>query len=340
MMKTLDRTINEPSTAPPTPAKRTGPPKEMPPIERHLRAPWPRRARMTVAALSVIALAGIAGTTIQTIRDGDTGDLDAQITQLTEQRDELAGTNEALVSDLAAADLDVTVVSVELLAAESRIDILSGDVAEMQIANEMLSDDVGDLRIANETLSGDVGELELANETLTVDLAAAEIALAGQVELTEATVAERDALAALFPLTVDATLRGQDIVGTYDVEWLPAFNSGLADITLPTIEQLTISRTDEGWLRVEIPGVVSADLARTDGALFTMVDSTTAVPEVNGVARVARVAITVYAGDSSTTVDGVTTVDELGLSIAISTDAVGAVSGGVALYGAELTPEQ
>lgn len=319
MLEILDRTINEPSTAPRTPTTGTGPPKEMPPIERYLRPPWPRRARITVAALSVVALAGALGTTLQAFGDDGTDDLDARIVQLTEQRDELAAANETLETDLtgatvrlAALDLEMTAVDGELEAAESRISTLSGDVIEMRIAND----------------------------TLTADLAATDIALADQVTATEAVVAERDALAALFPLTVDTTLRGQDLVGTYDVEWLPAYNSGLTDIALPTVRQLTIGRTGEGWLRIDIPGVVRAELMRTDGALFTMVDRTTAVPAVNGVPRVARVAITVYAGDTTTTVGGTTTVDELGLSIAISTDDVGTVPGGVALYGAELTPQR
>jgi hypothetical protein len=319
MLEILDRTINEPSTAPSAPTKGTGPPKEMPPIERYLRPPWPRRARIAVAALSVVAVAGVLGTTLQAVGDDGTDELDAQIVQLTEQRDALADANATLETDLtgatvrlAAVDLEMTAVEAELEAAESRISTLSGDVIEMRIAND----------------------------SLAADLAATEIALADQVAATEATLAERDALAALFPLTVDTTLRGQDLVGTYDVEWLPAYNSGLADIALPTVRQLTISRTGEGWLRVDIPGVVRAELMRTDGALFTMVDSTTAVPAVNGVQRVARVAITVYAGDTTTTVGGATTVDELGLSIAISTDDVGTVPGGIALYGAELTPQR
>jgi len=311
-MNIIDRTIKESATQPSAPAKGTGPPKEMPPIERYLRPPWPRRARMTVAALSVVALAGILGTTLQAIGDGGTDDLDAQIAQLTEQRDELADANEVLQADSAALDLEMTAVNAELEAAESRIS----------------------------SLSGDVEEIRNANEALTADLATTDIELAGQVEVTEVVVAERDALAALFPLTVDTTLRGQDLVGVYDVDWLPAYNSGLADLALPAARELTISRTGEGWLRVDIPGVVRADLTRTDGALFTIVDSTTAVPAVNGVARVARVAITVYAGDVTTTVGGVATVENLGLSIAISTDSVGTVPAGVALYGAELTPQQ
>ena len=316
MLEILDRTINEPSTAPSAPTKGTGPPKEMPPIERYLRPPWPQRARITVAALSVVAIAGVLGTTLQAVSDDGTADLDAQIVQLTEQRDTLADTNEALEADLTGATARLAAVDFELTAVE----------AELEAAGSRIS-----------TLSGDVIEMRVANETLAADLATTDIALADQVDATQAVVAERDALAALFPLTVDTTLRGQDIVGTYDVTWTPAYNSGLADIAVPTVRRVTISRTGEGWLRVDIPGVVRADLMRTDGALFTMLDSTTAVPAVDGVPRVARVAITVYAGDTTTTVGGATTVDGLGLSIAISTDDVGTVPGGVALYGAELT---
>ena len=200
-------------------------------------------------------------------------------------------------------------------------------------ANEALEIELTAAETRISTLSNDVAELDAANEELTVDLA-------DQVAATATVVAERDTLAELFPLTVDPTLLGQDIVGTYGVTWMPAYNSGLADLVLPAVSQVTITETSEGWLQVDIPGVIRADLARTDGALFTIVDSTTAVPAVNGVERLARVAITVYAGDTTTALDGTTTVDQLGLSIAISTDAVGDVPAGVALYGAELTPQR
>jgi hypothetical protein len=174
---------------------------------------------------------------------------------------------------------------------------------------------VGDLTGQVDTLTGQVDTLLATNDAVT---------------------AERDALVAMFPMIVDTSLVGVDVTGTYDVDWVPAYNSGLVDIALPSATQVTISPTAEGWMQVSIPGVVTADLARTDGALFTMVDTTTAVPPVDGVARTARVAITVYAGETVTDTAGVTTVTSLGMSVAISTPAFGSAPAGVALYGAEL----
>jgi hypothetical protein len=143
----------------------------------------------------------------------------------------------------------------------------------------------------------------------------------------------------MFPMIVDTSLVGVDVTGTYAAYWFASYNYGLADIRLPGVAQIAITRTAEGWLNVTIPGVLSAGLMRTDGALFTMVDTTDAVPPVDGVARPARVAITIYAGETVTAADGTTTVTDLGLSIAISTPEFGTAPAAVALFGATLTPQ-
>jgi hypothetical protein len=189
------------------------------------------------------------------------------------------------------------------------------------MVNEALVDDftgrIGDL-------VGQVDDQLMVNEALVAER--------------DALVAEREALVAMFPMMVDTSLVGVDVTGPYAVRWIPVYNSGLADLALPNVTQITISSTAEGWLQVTIPGVINADLHRTDGALFTMVDAVTVVPPVDGVARLARVAITIYAGETATALDGTTTVTDLGMSIAISTPASGSAPAGVAMYGAELTP--
>jgi hypothetical protein len=167
-------------------------------------------------------------------------------------------------------------------------------------------------------LTNQIGDLQAANEAVT---------------------AERDALVAMFPMLITTSLVGVDVAGTYAVKWFPAYNSGLADLSLPRVAQVVIGHTEEGWLQVSIPGVVTAGLFGTDGALSTMVDTTTAVPPVDGVARIARVTVTIYAGETVTAQDGTTTVTDLGMSVAIATPAVGSAPAGVALYGATLTPQ-
>jgi len=313
MSEILDRNLERQTVEERERTSGTGPPTEMPDIERYVTPRWPRSAKIVVAVLAVLTVVGAFGTAIQYF--GDDSDDAARITQITEERDDLVVENAGLLAnveqleadnDVLGTELDET--SAELATAAGRVGALTGEVGTLTGEVGTLTEQVG-------TLTDQVGALTATNDAVT---------------------AERDALVAMFPMIVDTSLVGVDVTGTYAVDWIPAYNSGLTDIVLPNVTHVTISPTAEGWLQVSIPGVVAADLARTDGALFTMVDTTTAVPPVDGVARTARVAITVYAGETVTDVAGTTTVSSLGMSVAISTPASGNAPAGVALYGAEL----
>ena len=299
MSEILDRSVEHRTVEGPERPPDTGPPRQMPDIERYVRPRWPRSAKIVVAIVGVLALVGMFGTVVQSVGDGD--DQDAEIAQLTEERNELAIENSGLLIDNEQLKADSSQLGIELDETSAELAAAAGHVRD-------LTGQVDDL-------TGQVGTLGAANDAVT---------------------AERDALVAMFPMIVDTSLVGVDVTGTYAVDWIPAYNSGLGDIVLPSVTEVTVSRTSQGWMHVSIPGVVSADLARTDGALFTMVDTTTAVPAVDGVERTARLAITVYAGETTTDVDGITTVSTLGMSVAISTPALGGAPAGVALYGAEL----
>jgi hypothetical protein len=277
----------------------------MPAIERYLNPRWPNRAKVAVAGLAVLALGGAFMSAAQyvTDEDVDTAAYETQIAQLTDQRDDLRAGADAVSADLAQREAELAGVSTEL--------------ADVRLENTTMSAALTTANTRVQNLDERVVELQATNATVT---------------------AERDALAAMFPMTVDTSLAAADVAGTYAADWMLGYNSGLTDLALPSVRKVTIGRTEEGWLTVTIPGVVSAALTGTDGALFTVVDSTEAVSPVGGVARVARLAISVYAGATVTAADGTTTITELGLSIAISTPAVGSAPAGVALYGADLVP--
>jgi hypothetical protein len=321
MSEILDRNLERQTVEERERTSGTGPPTEMPDIERYITPRWPRSAKIVVAVLAVLTIVGAFGTAIQYFGGDDTDDA-ARISQITEERDDLVVENAGLLAnveqleadnDVLGTELDET--SAELATATGRVGTLTGEVGTLTGEVGTLTGEVGTLTDQVGTLTDQVGALTAANDAVT---------------------AERDALVAMFPMIVDTSLVGVDVTGTYAVDWIPAYNSGLADIVLPNVTHVTISPTAEGWLQMRIPGVVTADLARTDGALFTMVDTTTAVPPVDGVARTARVAITIYAGETVTDVAGTTTVSSLGMSVAISTPASGSAPAGVALYGAEL----
>jgi hypothetical protein len=286
--------------------------------------PWPRNAQILAAVLVVVALLGAMGTIIG-FASGDDGaaikrQYQSQIDQMTDQRDSALSTNNDLRTQLAAANDRTTAteqarntLNAELNAVESRI----------------------------ETLTAQTTDLQVKLDTTTISNAALQDQLAAQTDRTTWVTAEKQALAKLFPLTFDASLVGVDLLGTYDVTWHEVYCSGLSTCgSPPAVRQATITSTPEGWPLLKMNGFVTAGLHRVDGALFTIVDSTTAVPAIGSTPRVARVAITLYAHGLTVTDNGSHHVDDLGASIAISVPAVGNVSDGVAFYGAELTPRK
>jgi len=268
---------------------------------------------------------------VQYFDDGD-ANLQEQVDELTAQQSELNGLVDATSADLATAHAQNAMLATQATTAQAEVrdldNLLGATSADLATAYSVLA-----------TAQTDAADLSNLLGATSADLATAYSMLAtAQTDVAEIS-AERDALLGLFPLIVDTSLTGVDVTGTYRVAWRPAYNSGLADIVLPNVSQVVIGTTPEGWLEVTLPGVLTADLTRTDGALFTMVDTTTVVPPVNGVDRVARVAITIYAGETVTAQDGTTTVTDLGMSVAVSTAATAGAPAGVALYGADLTPQ-
>jgi cell division protein FtsB len=323
MLELLDRTLHEPVVVPP-PRVATGPPKGPPRIEVDVTTPWPRSAKIVTTALLMLAIVGAFGTIVNWNRADDTDTYQAQAAQLTQERDNLRVERQELQAEINRVTTDLQAAQAEADRLDTQLGVTASELATIRLERTAVEQDLTAAETRIDELTGRVIELNADNDALTADLATVE--------------ADRDALAKLFPVTVDPVLARAGIAGTYDATWIRAYNEGLPTITVPTVRTVTITRTAEGWLRVTIPGVVTANLTRSDGALFTMVDTTTAVPAVNGTVRTARVALTVYATSTTVARDGTVTVDGLGLSIAISTPAVAGAPAGVALYGAELTP--
>jgi outer membrane murein-binding lipoprotein Lpp len=330
MLELLDRTLHEPA---PMPTEETGarrlPPKAPPPSEMNISKPWPRNARITLIALLAVAVLGLVGSLVNWERadDTDTPTAQARLAQITTERDdlrverqELQADVNRLTTDLEAAQADAAGAAI----AREQLAVTATQLATLRLERAAVVAELADAEARIDELTGQVVDLTTTGDQLATDLAAAR--------------ADRDALAKLFPVTVEPLLATADIAGTWDADWTRAYNQGLADITLPTITTMTIKEDANGWIHLTIPGVVTADLTRTDGALFTIVDTTTLVPAVNGTARTARLAITVYAAGTTVARNGTTTVTALGVSVAVSTPAVNGAPAGVALYGAELTP--
>jgi hypothetical protein len=232
-------------------------------------------------------------------------------------------------------DLQATI---ETLTAER--DGLVAQIADLDATIETATDQRDGLAVQ---LSG--VEATLANRTVERDalvrrIAILETDLVAQTQLTSTVVAERNALAKLFPIAFDASLVGVDLVGTYDVALTKAYCEGFATCaTLPSVDELTIERTPEGYLELVIDDFVTAGLYRVDGALYAIADSFTAVAPCAATARVARVAVTIYGHGMSVADDGTPQVTDLGASFTVQAPATATCPAGLAFYGAQITPQ-
>jgi hypothetical protein len=325
MIGLLERALLQPvaEKRPPT-VTSPAPPERTPPIRGSANTPWPRGAKVLTAVLLVVALLGVFGTVVAiTNRD----DVAATQRQYQSQIDQLAGQRDTAIS--AQHDLQT-----QLAAANDR-------ATTVEVARDALATELNAVQSRIETLTGRTTELQAALDKTTVSNAVTQGQLAAQTDRTTWATAERDALAKLFPVTFDASLVGVNLFGTYDIKWHEAYCSSLTTCgTTPSVQQATITASPEGWPVLTMNGYVSAGLHRVDGALFTIVDTTTAVPAVGSTPRLARVAITLYAHGVTVADNGSRHIADLGASIAVSVPAVGDAPDGVAFYGAELTPHK
>ena len=357
-----------------TPSSTPGyaPPGRVPPTTPHVTPSWPPRAKAVVAILLVAAVLGAIGTVIGFMQDdGPTAteqELQATIETLTTERSELvaeATELQATIDSLTTerdqfaaqvTELDATIDSLtverdqfaaQVTEQDATIDTLTADLDGVATEVVWLDATIVTRTDQRDDLAAQVTELDATIATLTserddlvtsvVDL---ESDLAAQTQLTVTAAAERNALAQLFPITFDASLEGVDLVGTYDVELTKAYCEGFTTCTTPpSVDELTIRKTPEGYLELVIDDFVTAGMFRVDGALYAIADSTTAVSACAGTARVARVAVTLYAHGMNVADDGTQQVTDLGASLTVQAPATASCPAGLAFYGAQVTPQ-
>lgn len=317
MSDLLERTHYEPLVDHRLPTA-SGPPKGPPRVEVDLSTPWPRSAKIVTIVLLIAAIIGAFGSLIRA-NDVDQAELVTEEAALViDERDTLLDANLALQADLVAADDAQTALAGDLLERDADIAALTGRNVELLLATDALTIERDDAIIQRNVLVGE---------------------LAAQIARTETAIAERDALAELFPMTFDATLTGVDLVGTYDLTWDRVYCDGLTNCgTVPAAETAIITSDAAGWLTITIDGFMTGTLDRTDGSLSTVVDNTTAAPPIGNATRVSRVAITMYAHGITVDDDGTRHVDDLGAGVVVTAAPVSGFPNGVALYGLTLTP--
>ena len=324
------------------------------------------RRRPILIALVAVAVLGIIGSIVGVVR---TERRDDQLAELTAANEQVLAAIESADAAIAAAETSLELVTDERDDLATRLGALTttlsdraNDVAELRSDLAAVTADRDDLVATIVELDTTIAEQEatIAERGATIAERAAEIAerdaeiddLAAEITtLTDRLVTvtddrgghrERNALIARFPVEVTTATAAAAFVDTYDVALTQVYCAGLPGCgTLPDLDGLAIRRTTGDNLQVVVPGMMTAGLYRTDGALFAIADTTTAVPACNGTARTARVAMTIHPSALQVDRDGRTHVTELGASLVIETDTVpgaGGCAAGLVVYGAELTP--
>lgn len=307
-------------------------PDHAPPTDRHpefTSEPGRRSPRVVIAILAVVALLGVLGTIIGFVRADSAND------------------------DLATVEQERDVALDRAVVAETEIEQLDGQIADLDAAIETLTTGVRERDATIETLTAEreaALEQVAADETALTWLNARVVRLDTRIETVVAerdaaleridvVTTERDELAALFPMTFDATLRGADLLGTYRVDLDRVYCEGVADCgSLLNAGRATITATPEGWLRLNVPDAFSTPLYRVDGALHGVVETTTMVPACEGTARRAYVAVTLYPSGMTIADDGARQVTDLGATITIAAPTTGTCPAALAFYGGQLTP--
>lgn len=314
------RPITPPSIAPPT----ATPSPTVYSLERGTAGGgtrWPKGGVVLVALLAIAAMLGAVGTAVG-FASGDDGaterELRGQVATLTTERDDAVG-------ELALLDGELVSLRQQLVAAQNGAEGLAGQVAALQARIDTLSDQRRAALDRVDALDADLTQVQQ-------ELAAT------QQRLTDVT-ADRDSFARLFPMTFDPSLDVADAAGVYRVDASRIYCAGLSTCgSAPSVSDVTIRTTPEGYLRANVPGLVEGGLFRADGALHLVADSTLAVPACNGTARTAGVTMTIFPGSVEVGRDGVAEVTGLNAVITVEAPAVGTCPAVLAFTSAELTP--
>lgn len=289
---------------------------------------WPRGGVVLVALLAIAAVLGAVGTAagFASSDDGTTErELRGEVAVLTAERTDA-------LDALAALDADLASLRQQLLAAQDGAEGLAGQVGVLEARIASVSEQ-------RNAAQGSVDALDAELVLTQQELAGTQQELATTRQRLTDVTADRDAFARLFPMQFAPSIVTGDITGVYDVDATWIYCVGLANCgSTPSMSDLTIRKTAEGYLRANIPGFVEGGLFRADGALHLVADSTVAVPACAGVARTAGVTMTIFPGGYELGRDGTQTITQLSAVITVEAPAVGTCPAVLAFTSVDLTP--
>jgi len=324
-----------PVTAPPTRSAPNRPGDNRPDA-------WPAGAKVIVAILIAATVLGLIGSAIGLAsgRDGaNERQLRSSVASLTSERDDAVG-------QLADLDVELTSLQQRLQATQDDLDaqgdrngVLADRISALEGQIATVTDERAaalDRAVGLESRIGDLtGERDAALgsvDQLTASLATVQTRLA-------AVTAERDALAKLFPVTLDRPLADVITPGKYGVKASEIYCAGLTSCgKAPVFADLTISKTTQGYLRLAAPQLAEGGLFRAAGALHLATGSKTAVPSCSGVARTATVAMTIFPGSYTVDAKGAATIAGLNAVATVEAPATGTCPAVLAFYSMTLSP--
>ena len=150
--------------------------------------------------------------------------------------------------------------------------------------------------------------------------------------------AQLDDIAAMFPVTVTASLENYDLVGAYTLSMTEAYCDGFPTCGVPRPDVRADIIKGTNGLELKVPNVLTAGLFDVNGSLFAVVDSNQILEPCGATTRTARVSITIFADGVSIAEDGTQSLTGLGASLLISADELDTCSAGVVFFAATLTP--
>lgn len=301
--------------------------------------PWSTRARTVVAALAALAVLGLIGTVAGFTTRGTDGEPASELAAIEQQLEEVRTERDAAIGD------------VDLLA--GRISILQGRVGALEAERDQLADELAGADTDAAELEGRIAELDAIVIGVRAELDAATAARDGalaavatlETELASArqqaaqAIADKNALAARFPLAVDPSIDVADVVGSYRVAWQEQFCSGLPTCgSVPEVTTANLRATREGYLRIELGNVVTTNLSRVTGGLHAVAGSTTALPACAGAARPATVTVTMYPDTWTVARSGAVEVTTWGGAVTVQAPAAGSCPAALTFSGITLTP--
>ncbi|MFW2336341.1 hypothetical protein [Ilumatobacter sp.] len=262
---------------------------------------WPTSAKVWVGILAVIALlAGIA--TIVGLSQASSSDDDKDI--VAEERD-------AAINRAQSAEQERDEIAMTLEDSEATVDTLTNELA---------------------TTAGELDDAQAENEVL---------AAAVETERSRADEAEAQlaAVGEIFPITVDTSLVGLDLAGSYTISFEEKycdFATGCG--TTPNANEAIIGVTPENFLDITIPGILQGGLFAVNGGLYAITDSETAIPPCGAVPRRGRVTITIWPSRLVVAEDGTIVPSNLEASITLDAPTINECPSGLVFWGATLTP--